>query len=94
MMVLADLAIHMEVFPVAVMAPLLIGLLEVLVLGLVIMVGMVVEMTSVVVLGVMAAVVVLEPVAMQAIEENHRLATLVAMVPIWGALVADMVGVG
>lgn len=92
MMVLVDLVIRMEVFLVEVMALHLIGHLEVTLLGLAIMVDMEVEMTSVVVLEVMGAVVVL--VVMQAIEENHHLATLAAMGRTWVALVVDMVVVG
>ena len=84
--------ILMEVLAVAVMALLLIGHLEVLVVGLAVMVDMAVEMILVVVLGVMVVVVVVV-VAMQVIEENRRLATLAAMVPTWGALVVDMVAV-
>ena len=91
MMVSVDLVILMEVLAVAVMVLLLIGHLEVLVVGLAVMVDMAVEMILVVVLGVMVVVVVV--VAMQVIEENRRLATLAAMVPTWGALVVDMVAV-
>lgn len=82
----------MGVFLVAVMALRLIGHLVVSVVGLAIMVGMEVETTSVVVLGVMVVAVVL--VAIQAIEENRRLGTLVVMDPTWGVLVVDMVPVG
>lgn len=82
----------MGVFLVAVMALRLIGHLVVSVVGLAIMVGMEVETTSVVVLGVMVVAVVL--VAMQAIEENRHLGTLVVMDPTWGVLVVDMVPVG
>lgn len=88
-----DLTILMEVFLLEVMALHLIGRLEVLVVGLAIMVGMEVEMISVVVLEVMEAVVVL--VVMRAIEEeNPHSVTLAAMDPTWGALVVDMVVVG
>ena len=54
MMVLVVLAILMEVLVVAGMVLVLIGHLEVLGVGLVIMVGMGLEMNLVVVLGVMA----------------------------------------
>jgi len=93
MAVLVDLTILMEVFLPEVMALHLIGRLEVLVVGLAIMVVMEVEMISVVVLEVMEAVVVL--VVMRAIEEeNLHSVTLVAMAPIWGALVVDLAVVG
>ena len=55
------------------------------------MVGMGLEMNLVVVLGVM---VVLVLVAMLVFEENHRLATLVAMDRTWVALVLVMVAAG
>jgi len=87
-----DLVILMEVLAVAGMVLVLIGhLVEGLVVGLAIMVGTGLEMTLVVVLGVMVAVVL---VAMLAFEENHRLATLVAMVRTWVALVLVMAAVG
>lgn len=89
-MVLVGLAILMEVFLVEVMSLDLIDHLAVSVVGLVIMVDMEVEMTSVVVLGAMGAVLVV----MEAIEENLHLATLAAMGPTWGALVVDIVVVG
>jgi hypothetical protein len=53
------------------------------------MVGMEVEMTSVVVLGVMVV-----PVVMRAIEENLHLAILAAMARTWGLLVVDTMVVG
>jgi hypothetical protein len=89
MMVLVDLAILMEVFLVEVMTLHLIGHSEVTEVGLVIMVGMEVEMTSVVVLGVMVV-----PVVMRAIEENLHLAILAAMARTWGLLVVDTMVVG
>jgi hypothetical protein len=89
MMVLVDLAILMEVFLVEVMTLHLIGHSEVTAVGLVIMVGMEVEMTSVVVLGVMVV-----PVVMRAIEENLHLAILAAMARTWGLLVVDTMVVG
>jgi hypothetical protein len=92
MMVLVDLAILMEVFLVEVMTLHLIGHSEVTAVGLVIMVGMEVEMTSVVVLGLMVAVVV--PVVMRATEENLHLAILAAMARTWGPLAVDTVVVG
>lgn len=91
MMVLVDLTILMAVLPVVVLDAHLIGHLEVLVVGLAIMVGMEVEMTLVVDLGVM--VLVVAQVAMLAIEVNRPLATLAAMDPTW-VLVVDMVVLG
>jgi fructosamine-3-kinase len=89
MMVLVDLAILMKFFLAEVMTLHLISHSEVTTAGLVIMVGMEVEMTSVVVLGVMVV-----PVVMRAIEENLHLAILAAMARTWGLLVVDTMVVG
>jgi hypothetical protein len=89
MMVLVDLAILMKFFLAKVMTLHLISHSEVTTAGLVIMVGMEVEMTSVVVLGVMVV-----PVVMRAIEENLHLAILAAMARTWGLLVVDTMVVG
>ena len=70
-----------------VMALLLIDHLAVLVVGLAIMEGMVVVMILVVVMEILVVLVSV------VIRESHHLAILVAMIPIWEALVGDMVGV-
>jgi len=92
MMDSVDLVILMEVLVEVGMVLVLIGhLVEDLGVGLVIMVGMGLEMTLVVILGAMVEVVL---VAMLAFEENHPLATLVAMDHTWVVLVLVMAAVG
>lgn len=87
-MILVDLATLIVVLAVVVLAPVLVGHLAVLMVDLVIMADMEVAMILVVVMGVSVVVVLL------VIKESHHLAIPVAMVPIWEALVGDMVGVG